>query len=277
VIDALLCVRVHSVFFAYWLIPVRMSLLNTTLQTVIVRLRDMSGNVTQQKLHNRIFDAYEAKSLVFEAISAEQQAVMAQYRGVVPPQHPAGQPVLVENWNELMQVHNDKNLYQLLPRRAKSNASYSVMRAVCTSAGTPFTMDHRVDPIDYKFVFRAADFDHRNQFNTRSQDKVPPTIWFDGILQSPQESGLIMCHQSISPQHVNGIAGTVAYLKEWIALPGDGDRHRQLRQLYQSLFKQRTHLFVGTTATPGKELLNYAKSKGVYIYAKKGNQYVFHN
>lgn len=255
-----------------------MSLLNTTLQTVIVRLRDMSGNVTQQKLHNRIFDAYEAKSLVFEAITPEQQAVMAQFGGSVPAQHPVGQPLLVDGWNELMSIHNDKNLYQLLPRRARSNASYSVMRAICSSAGSPFTMDHRNDPIDYKFVFRAADFDHRNQFNTKNQDKVPNVIWFDGIMSTPGDSGLIMCHQTLSPQFVNSLAGTVQYLREWVQLRSDGDRHRQLRQLYQTLLAPpRVHLFIGTSATPGKEILNYAKSKGVHIYAKKGSQYVFHS
>lgn len=256
-----------------------MSLLNTTLQTLVVRLRDMSGNVTPQKLHNRIFDAYEAKSLVFEAITVEQQQAMQQYGGVVPLGHPAGQPILIDNWNELVAVHQDGNLYQLLPRRARSNASYSVMRAICGSAGSPFTMEHRVDPIDYKFVFRAADFEHRNQYNAKNADKVPQTIWFDGILSCKTDSGLVMCHPSVSPQHVNTLAGTIQYLKEWAQMPCDGDRHRQLRQLYSQLLitTPRVHLFIGTVSTPGKEILNYAKSKGIHVYVKKGTQFLFHS
>lgn len=254
-----------------------MSLLNTTLQTIVVPLRDMSGNVTQQKLHNRIFDAYEAKSLVFESITAEQQAVMQQYKGLIPPQHPVGQPTLIDTWNDLVANHKEGNLYQLLPRRAKTNASYSVIRAVCMSANSPFTMEHRVDPIDYKFVFRAADFDVRNEYNAKNQDKVPATIWFDGLLSSPTDSGLVSCFPSVSTANINQMAGTVAFLREWVKLPTDGDRHRQLRLLYSALLSKRTHAFVGTTTTPSKELMNYAKSKSVFVYVKKGAHYVFHH
>lgn len=252
-----------------------MSLLNTTLQTIVLRLRDMSGNVTQQKLHNRIFDAYEAKSLVFEAISPEQQLVMAQFKGVIPPQHPCGQPTLIENWSELINLHNDKNLYQLLPRRAKTNQSYSVLRAICLSHGSPFTMEHRLDPIDFKFVFRPADFECRNAYNAKAQDKVPQSIWFDGMLSNATDSGLVLCSSTISPSHINNMAGCYNFLKEWVQTPTDGDRHRQIKELYSSLLKKRTHLFVGTSSTPGKEILNLAKSKNVFVYAKKGSQYVF--
>nr|CCC92921.1 conserved hypothetical protein [Trypanosoma congolense IL3000] len=252
-----------------------MSLLNTTLQTLVVRLRDMSGNVTQQKLHNRVFDAYEAKSLVFEAITPEQQAVMSRF-GAIPPQHPVGQPLLIDDWTDLVNVHKEGNLYQLLPRRAKSNASYSTMRAICCSVGSPFTMDHRVDPIDYKFVFRAADMEVRNQFNAKNPDKIPTTIWFDGILSASGDSGLVSCYNTLSPAHINNLAGTCQFLKEWSKEPPDGDRHRQLKQMYAQLLAKRTHLFIGTTAVPNREILNYAKTKNVHIYAKRGMHYLFH-
>lgn len=253
-----------------------MSLLNTTLQTIVVRLRDMSGNVTQQKLHNRVFDAYEAKALVFEAITAEQQAVMQQYAGAIPPLHPVGQPLLVDSWSDLVQIHRDGNLYQLLPRRARNNPSYNVLRAICSSTGSPFQMEHRVDPIDYKFVFRAADFDCRTQFNVQHQDKVPASIWFDGILKAPTASGLLSFHNSLTPAHVNNIAGTEQFLRQWSNQPADGDRHRQIKQLYLDLLAKPTLMFLGTNAVPGRELLNYAKSKNVFIYAKKGLHYLYH-
>ncbi|KAG8346915.1 hypothetical protein ERJ75_001745800 [Trypanosoma vivax] len=252
-----------------------MSLLNTTLQTLVVRLRDMSGNVTQQKLHNRVFDAYEAKSLVFEVITPEQQAVMRQF-GSIPPQHPVGQPLLLDGWADLVSVHRDDNLYQLLPRRAKSNASYNTMRAICCSAGSPFTMDHRVDPIDYKLVFRAADMEVRNQFNAKNPDKLPPSIWFDGILSAPNDSGLVSCHNTLSPAHINNLAGMFQFLKEWSHEPPEGDRHRQLKQMYSQLLAKRTHLFIGSTSVPSREILNYAKAKNVFVYAKKGMRYAFH-
>ena len=59
-----------------------MSLLNSTLKTVVVKLKDMSGNVSNQKLHNRIFDAYEAKSLVFENGRSFKRATICSSRGV---------------------------------------------------------------------------------------------------------------------------------------------------------------------------------------------------
>jgi hypothetical protein len=253
-----------------------MSLLNSTLQTLVVRLRDMSGNVTQQKLHNRVFDAYEAKSLVFEAITPEQQAAMQQFRGVVPPQHPAGQPTLLENWQELVQIHSDRNIYQLLPRRAKTNASYSVMRAICQSPGSPFTMEHRLDPIDFKFVFRQTDMDIRNGYNTKAADKVGPSIWFDGLLSTPTDAGLIMCYGVLSTAQISQTAGASNFMKEWCLKAADGDRHRQTKELYKKLLANRVHVFCGTNAVPGRELLNFAKSKGVFVYAKKGAHYVFH-
>lgn len=236
----------------------------------------MSGNVTQQKLHNRVFDAYEAKSLVFEVITPEQQHAMMQYGGVIPPMHPVGQPTLIDSWSELVTLHREHNLYQLLPRRARNNEGYCVMRAICDSAGSPFTMDHRVDPVDYKFVFKAADFDGRNQFNVTSPDKVPPTIWFDGILKASKASALISVHNSLSPAHVNSMAGTESFLRQWCKQPVDGDRHRQLKQLYTELLSNPTHMFLGTNANPGRELLNYAKTKNVFVYAKKGSRYLYH-
>eukprot|EP00796_Vickermania_ingenoplastis_P005474 gene5474-3948_t len=253
-----------------------MSLLNTTLQTIIIRLRDMSGNVIPQKLHNRVFDAYEAKSLVFEAISAEQQAVMKQHGGRIPPMHPVGYPTLVNSWSELVALHKDTNLYQLLPRRARSNESYSVLQAICASTGSPFKMEHRVDPIDYKFVFRAADFDERTKFNTQSQDKVPQTIWFDGLLKAPKASAFLSFHHSLSPAHVNALAGTHQFLKDWVKYPSEGDRHRQIKQLYSEMFRHPVMLFLGCNTAPGREIINYSKSKNIFIYGRKGVHYVYH-
>ena len=252
-----------------------MSLLNSTLQTLVVRLRDMSGHITNQKLHNRIFDAYEAKSLVFEALTPQHQMVMNQFRGQVPPQHPVGPPVLIENWQGLMEVHNEQNIYQLMPRRAKTNAAYLVMSAVCASNGSPFTMESRLDPIDYKFMFKAADQEFKNQFNAKNPDKVRDSIWFDGLMKSENDSALVMCHHAVSPANLNTIVGTHTFLKQWSQEPADGDRHRDLKKAWGDLLKLRTHVFCGCVTPPNRELLNYAKSKGIFIYAKKGLRYEF--
>lgn len=250
-----------------------MSVLNTSLQTLVVRLRDMSGNIAQSKLHNRVFEAYEAKSLVFEALSPSQQMVMRQFNGLIPAQHPVGQPVLIENWNELLQVHSEENLYQLLPRRAKTNAAYSVMQAVCHSAGSPFSMDNRIDPNDLKMVFRDKDIEYRNQFNAKSQDKITTNIWFDGIMSNNTDSGLVMCYGSVNAAQINNLAGTLSFLREWINEPSEGDRHRHTRDGYKKMISGRTHLFIGTLGTPSRELVSFAKSKGVHIYSKKGFHY----
>ncbi|KAG5492945.1 hypothetical protein JKF63_01525 [Porcisia hertigi] len=248
-----------------------MSLLNTTLQTLVVRLRDMSGKVTQQKLHNRVFDAYEAKSLVFEVILPEQQIVMRQYAGRIPPLHPVGQPLMVDSWSELVELHKPENEYQLLPRRARNNNAYAVMSAICSSAGSPFEMEHRLEPVDFKLVFKSqSDQDARTAFNLKHMDKVPQTIFLDGLMQAPKASALVSFHSILTPAHVNNLAGIDQFLRGWCREPADGDRHRQLKVGFNSLFEKPTHLFLGTNAAPGRELLNYAKGKNIFVYAKKG-------
>ncbi|KAG5467108.1 hypothetical protein LSCM1_01289 [Leishmania martiniquensis] len=253
-----------------------MSLLNTTLQTLVVRLRDMSGKVTQQKLHNRVFDAYEAKSLVFQVISPAQQAVMKQYKGRIPPLHPVGQPLMVDSWSELVELHRPENEYQLLPRRARNNSAYAVMSAICCSAGSPFEMSHCLEPVDYKLVFKTqADHDTRAAFNLSHADKVPHMIFLDGLMEAPTASALISFHNILTPAHVNNLAGIEQFLRGWCREPSDGDRHRQLKLGFGSLFGKPTHLFLGTNATPGRELLNYAKGKNIFVYAKKGATYQY--
>ncbi|KPI87104.1 hypothetical protein ABL78_3816 [Leptomonas seymouri] len=253
-----------------------MSLLNTTLQTLVVRLRDISGNVTQQKLHNRVFDAYEAKSLAFEVITPAQQAVMQQFGGRIPQLHPVGQPLLVDSWTELVQLHKPENHYQLMPRKARSNSAYGVLKAICWSAGSPFTMDQCLEPADYKLVFKAAqDFELRSEYNTKNTDKVPQQIFFDGLIQAPTASALLIFQNSLTPAHVNTLAGTHQFLTSFVKLPDDGDRHRQLKANYKALISNPTHLFLGTNSTPGRELLNYAKSKNIFVYAKRGPVYQY--
>ena len=252
-----------------------MSLLNSTLQTLVLRLRDLTGNVTTQKIHNRIFDAYEAKSLVFEMITPQQQHVMQQFGGQIPHGHPVGLPMVIDGWPELMTNHSDKNIYQLLPRRAKTNASYQVMRSICAAPNSPFAMEHRYDPLELKFVFRAADFEYKQQFNNRNPEKVGNSIWFDGILKSPTDTGLVMCHHGLSPQHINTIVGTIAFLREWVGHEGDGDRHMNMKKQWKDLLGKRYHLFCGSSAVPQKDLISFAKNKNVFLYAKRGNDYVF--
>ncbi|EPY42514.1 hypothetical protein AGDE_01409 [Angomonas deanei] len=200
---------------------------------------------------------------------------MAKYGGVVPPMHPVGQPILLDSWNELISLHSDKNIYQLLPRRAKSNNGYALIKSICCSAGSPFTMEHRVDTTDYKLSFRAADYDIRNQFNASNQDKVPHNIWFDGILKAPNASALISFSPTISNSHVSTLVGSHQFLREFIKQPAVGDRHRQLKELYAEVFTKPTLLFLGTTVAPGRDLVNSAKGKNVFVYCKKGRDFVY--
>jgi hypothetical protein len=252
-----------------------MSLINSTLPTAILRLRDITGNVTVQKVHSRIFDAYEAKSLVLESISVPQQQVFQQFGGNIPAGHPAGQPLVIDNWAELSKQHTEQNLYRLMPRRAKSNAAYQVMRAVCCSHGSPFKMEDRYDPLEVKFVFRAADQDVKQAFNAKSAEKVGGNIWLDGILKGKDDTCLIMAHPAASPAHVNQLYGTVQFLREWSGTDLNSERHRQLKVAWGELLKKRTHLVIGSGTVPAKDLVAFAKGKGTHIYARRGNEYVF--
>lgn len=253
-----------------------MSLLHTNLQTLVVRLRDVTGKVSQQKLHNRVFDAYEAKSLVFEVITPAQQAVMQQYSGRIPPLHPVGQPIAVDSWSELVELHKPDNEYQLLARRARTNIGYAVMSAICNSAGSPFKMSDRLEPADYKLAFKSiADHEVRTAFNLKNQDKVAPLISFDGLMECDKAAALVTCHNVLTPSHVNGLSGAAQFLRGWCKQPADGDRHRQLKLMYEAMFDKPVHLFLGTNAAPGRELIKHAKSKGIFIYARKGMAYQY--
>lgn len=251
-----------------------MSLINSTLQTTVLRLRDITGNVTVQKVHSRIFDAYEAKSLVLECYNREQQAVLAQL-GRLPPGHPAGNPLVIDSWQDLMAGHNHEQcLYQLMPRRAKTNAAYQVMRAVCASAGSPFAMEQRYDPLEVKFVFKAADQDAKQAFNNKSAEKVGSSVWLDGILRADADVGLIMAHPVATPAHVNQLYGTVQFLREWSANDTE-ERHRQMKAAWKDLLRRRTHLIIGTGQVPAKDLVSFARGKGVHLYSRRGTDYVY--
>jgi hypothetical protein len=252
-----------------------MSLINSTLQTATLRFRDITGNVTMQKVHSRIFDAYEAKSLVLEALSVAQQHALLQFGGKVPPQHPSGPPVVLDNWADLMQLHKDSNLYQLLPRRAKTNSAYQVMRAVCSSTGSPFAMEDRFDSLELKFVFRAADQEAKQAFNNKNAEKVGGAVWFDGILKTSSDVALIMAHPVASPAHVNQLCGTVQFLREWSVGDPDGDRHKQMKQAWKDVLQRRTHLIIGTGQIPARDMVTFARGKGVHLYARKGQEFTF--
>jgi hypothetical protein len=252
-----------------------MSLINTTLQTLSLRLRDMTGTVSVQKLHSRIFDAYEAKSLVLEALTIEHQRTMVVCNGVIPTGAACGAPIVLESWAELMAVHKPENVYQLLPRRARSYPAYQVLRAICSSAGSPFAMENRFDPVELKFIFRPADFDYRQAFNNRNAEKVGTSVQFDGILKTEHESALVLAHQSVTPAHVNTIVGTVQFLREWAADAGDVERHKELKGKWGPLLQKRTHMFLGTQTTPNKDLIAFARGKNVHLYAKRGSAYVY--
>lgn len=253
-----------------------MALLNTTLQTLVVKLRDASGNVAQQKLHNRVFDAYEAKALAFEVITPPQVSVMQQFGGRIPHLHPVGQPKLVDSWTELVQNHKPEYQYQLLARKARSNGAYAVLKAICGSAGSPFSMEHCLDPCDIKLVFKSAqDAEMRTEFNVKNPMKVPNTIFFDGAMRCPTASALLFFHPSLTTANVNNLCGIQQFLEQFAKMPSEGDRHRQLRDEYKAIFAVPTHRFLGTSTMPGRELLNYAKSKNVFIYAKKDGDYQY--
>lgn len=256
-----------------------MSLINTTLQTLNLRMRDMMGNVYQQKLHSRIFDAYDVKNLVLESLNVSQQKVLVAHGGHIPPQHPIGQPAVIEGWQELAAQHTAENLYQLQPRRARSNAAYQAIRCIAALPGSPFKMDDRVDPIEYKLIFRPPDFDYRNQFNMRNPEKVGTSVQFDSLLRTEADTAVIQCYNHhISIQQVNTMVGTVAFLRAWSGDTGETERHRELKAKWGMLLSRRTHSFIVCCqqATLSKEILTYAKSKNVHMFVKKLNgEYIF--
>ena len=129
-------------------------LLHSSLQTIPINLVDMTGRVTAQRLTARAFDVYESKSLVFSWLQRGATGSTTE--------------TLISSMEELAKVHRAENIYSLLPRRARTNSAYLVMRAICGEVGTPFTMDMREDPMDYRLVFR------------NNTDMEKPRLWCAG-------------------------------------------------------------------------------------------------
>lgn len=249
-----------------------MSLINSTLPTLNLRMRDMMGNIYHSRLHSRIFDAYDVKNLVLECMSVDQQKVMVAHGGQIPSQHPIGHPLVIENWQELETHHLDTNLYQLQPRRARSYAAYQAIRAIVAMPGSPFVMEDRIDPIDYKLIFRPPDFEYRNQFNMRNPEKVGTSVQFDGLLKTELDTAVIQCYNHhVSIQQVNNMVGTVAFLRAWSGDTGETERHRELKAKWGALLSKRTHSFIVACqqASFSKEILTYAKTKNVHMFVKK--------
>jgi hypothetical protein len=247
-----------------------MSLINSTLPTLNLRMRDLMGNVYTQRLHSRIFDAYEVKSLVLEALNENQQRVLFAHGGVIPAQHPVGPPLVLESWADLAACHRPTNLYQLLPRRARSYAAYQVARSICACPGSPFTMDQRVDPIDLKLIFRPPDFEFRAAFNARNPEKVGTSVQFDGLLRTDTDTGLVMCFSHVTPAQINTFVGTVAFLRAWAADTVESERHRDLKGKWGTMLSRRTHCFIAVQQpVVSKDALAFAKAKNVHVFAKR--------
>lgn len=275
-----------------------MLLINTTLQHTTLRMRDLAGNITFQLVNNRIFDVYDLKSLVLEAMTPKtrQLATLINTKKIFHPETmklvpeilesidlptTLGMeqlplllaPIVVDNWSDLMRIHRDDNVYQLVPRRARSNAAYQLMNSICIASKSPFRMKQRIDTLDLKFVFRAADQELKQSFNAKSAEKVTSNICFDGILKGEKDSALVMAHASVTPAQINQLAGTVSFLKDWIQSPSDGDRHRLIKQSYKDILLatgKRVHLFCGSNTAVSKDLVGYAKSKSIHVYARRG-------
>ena len=254
-----------------------MSVLNTSLQTMVVDFRDMSGTVGQTKLHSRVFDAYEAKHLVFEAITADQVAVLEKNNNVIPPNHPVGLPYLIENWTELQQFHRQGNQYQLLPRLARNNAGYSVLQGICMCGGSPFDMKDRVDVNNYKVVMRNGTdmIDFRNTFNQKNADKLIGHVWFDGMMVGKKDTAFVSCHPTVTPAQIQGLSATVQFLIEWSNDSGDWSQLRDQRRLQQQALQNKHHLFLGSANNPGREIINMARQRGIHIFVKRGPRFIF--
>ena len=257
--------------------------LNSSLQFVQLRIRDVTGTVVCHKIQSRLFDQYDAKSLVLECIPPQLAMAMYQNRGHIPEKHPYGQPFVVDSWQDLLDLHSDKNVYQLTPRKAKSNTAYSALRGLCALPNSPFTMEHRGDLNETKLQLREKDHEFKQAYNERqtlpAQRMMGNFIAFDGVMKAPHDAALLSVAPGIAtPMAINHLLGTVAFLREFNA-PGmhTENQHKTFKDAIRGLIDppRTLHLVVASQGgTVPRETLAYAKAKRVVVLCKKGPHFV---
>lgn len=262
-----------------------MSLVNSTLPMLNLRMLDMVGHVSYQRLHARIFDAYDVKSLVLEMYTPQQQRALVQLKraaaassgGVAAAAAAAAavSPAVIENWAELEASFKPTNLYQLRPRRARTNTAYQAIRGIVACPGSPFTMEDRADPSDLKLLFKPPDFEYRNQFNARNPEKVGTAVQFDGLLRTNSAIGLLMCHQHVTPAQVNSIVGSITFLREWASDAAEAERHKELKTKWQQLLSRQQWTFLASNTVVNKDVLSYARGKQVCVFVRRGLNFSF--
>ena len=246
--------------------------LNTTVQSLPVMLMDLQGRVAKQSLHSRIFDSYEAKNLIL-MMECNQQAGQQQ------PQQ-GDTAIAIDSWDAFSKTYNPKCTYHLVPRKTRNTTAFLVARALTMAVGSPFHLDHREDPFDFRYIVREGDQAAAKRWNQTHGAKygspLREGVVYDGILVARDHAALILTSGTFSERFVNSSACMLEFMKFWVDA-GSIARYGDLRTRWMSLLrKKHIHLVCGAdTGLPTPQIMHLATERGVHIYARQGPVFRF--
>ena len=108
----------------------------------------LTGQVTTEALCDVYLTGVKLRRLVFMTCM-QSTAAFAHKAGRAVPLLP--KDVIVSTWETFQRVHQPHFVYRLLPLRCASPAAFAAIQAIVTSPGSPFTLEHRQDPVPYRF------------------------------------------------------------------------------------------------------------------------------
>lgn len=216
---------------------------------------------------------------------------------------------VIPDLETLLKVHKPTNVYRIYPRKSNKVAAYATMKEVCSmgvaekasaeaSAATlraygggpssspiqsfPFTMCDRIDPHLYRFVVKADLTDDSRAWSESTDARTlnftvtPNTpIGFDGLFLGQHDAGVVLCTPQITEKTIGSAIGMVSYLRHIVF---NGRKYNTLNEDLQGnwqdiLRRRRLHYYISGDRPPSRDVLGYARHKGVHLFSRFGPYY----
>jgi hypothetical protein len=242
-------------------------LLNTSLQSLMTNVVDVNGRLTKQKLHNRIFAAYEQKNLTLLLRPRDKAAGQTTAS--------AFSDIPIDSWDSFAKSYHPDNVYELVPRKTRSTHAFMVVTALVNTPHSPFAMEHREDPHDYKLIFREPEQPAAKKWNATQGEKYKSTLGhgviYDGILNARDAAAVILCGQDWNDKLLLQGACWICYMQEWVN-SSNAARYNELQSRWRSLLRKKNGLHIVVSAdrgTPNIALQGLAAQHNILLYARR--------
>lgn len=150
------------------------------------RIMQMNGRVFHENLMRFFFKGYEARRLTLMTHMAGQDPAL--------PRLP--HDIIVPTFDAFLKIHQPHFMYKLVPLLTADVETFAAMQAVCTSPGSPFALQDRIDTsiLNFRLSNLCAQRDRICEFfkdDTEASELLMPTstrrlpllsVGFQGIL-----------------------------------------------------------------------------------------------